>query len=168
MTHPPCLRLCPAYPGNPRNRIEGESPHQEKGHTVFAPSGLQGGVIALVAARHCRCRCHVAAAGIPQGQRLLLEHRLDRLARGLLVDMVMGEKVAGFRQDQVDVLQFLEPLELIVLAQSHALADELEHIDDTERKIALMRAQLAMIGVWTANSASTSASRAALSSSSWS
>src|SRR5712672_3062057 len=41
MAHPPCLRLCPAYPGNPRNRIEGESPHQEKGHTVFAPSGLR-------------------------------------------------------------------------------------------------------------------------------
>src|ERR1700737_2441586 len=35
MTHPPCLRLCPAYPGNPRYRIEGESPLQGKGHTVF-------------------------------------------------------------------------------------------------------------------------------------
>src|SRR5947207_601406 len=30
MTHPPCLRLCPAYPGNPRFRIEGESPLQGK------------------------------------------------------------------------------------------------------------------------------------------
>ena len=30
MTRPPCLRLCPAYPGNPRNRIEGESPHSRK------------------------------------------------------------------------------------------------------------------------------------------
>jgi hypothetical protein len=29
------LSLCPAYPGNPRNRIEGESPLQGKGHTVF-------------------------------------------------------------------------------------------------------------------------------------
>jgi hypothetical protein len=36
MTHPPCLRLRPAYPGNPRNRIEGESPQLRKGHTVFA------------------------------------------------------------------------------------------------------------------------------------
>src|SRR4051794_19361303 len=35
MTRPPCVRLCPAYPGNPRTRIEGESPPQEKGHTVF-------------------------------------------------------------------------------------------------------------------------------------
>src|SRR5260370_31895683 len=34
MTHPPCLRLCPANPGNPRNRIEGESPLQGKGHTA--------------------------------------------------------------------------------------------------------------------------------------
>src|SRR5271166_1673283 len=30
MTHPPCLRLCPAFPGNPRNRIEGESPREGK------------------------------------------------------------------------------------------------------------------------------------------
>src|SRR5712692_1260419 len=36
MTRPPCVRLCPAYPGNPRKRIEGESPPQGKGHTVFA------------------------------------------------------------------------------------------------------------------------------------
>src|SRR5713226_5482829 len=36
MTRPPCVRLCPANPGNPRTRIEGESPPQEKGHTVFA------------------------------------------------------------------------------------------------------------------------------------
>ena len=34
MTHPPCLRLCPAHPGNPRNNIEGESPLVGKGHTV--------------------------------------------------------------------------------------------------------------------------------------
>src|ERR1700737_4392914 len=38
MTHPPCLRLCPAYPGNPRYRIEGESPLQGKGHTVYFSS----------------------------------------------------------------------------------------------------------------------------------
>src|SRR3974390_31105 len=35
MTHPPCLRLCPANPGNPRGRTEGESPLQGKGHTVY-------------------------------------------------------------------------------------------------------------------------------------
>src|SRR5712672_554828 len=52
----------------------------------FAPSGLQGGVIALVAARYCRRR--LTATGILQRQRLLLEHRLDRLARRVLVDMV--------------------------------------------------------------------------------
>jgi hypothetical protein len=28
------LRLCPAYPGNPRSNIEGESPLQGMGHTV--------------------------------------------------------------------------------------------------------------------------------------
>src|SRR5260221_8876224 len=31
MTRPPCVRLCPAYPGNPRTRIEGESPQIRKG-----------------------------------------------------------------------------------------------------------------------------------------
>src|SRR6266700_1689487 len=31
MTRPPCVRLCPAYPGNPRMRIEGESPPLCKG-----------------------------------------------------------------------------------------------------------------------------------------
>src|SRR5215510_4298475 len=31
MTHPPCLRLCPAHPGNPRSNIEGESPLAGKG-----------------------------------------------------------------------------------------------------------------------------------------
>ena len=30
MTYPPCLRFCLAYPGNPRNRIEGKSPHSRK------------------------------------------------------------------------------------------------------------------------------------------
>jgi hypothetical protein len=30
------LRLYPAHPGNPRNRIQGESPPLKKGHTVFA------------------------------------------------------------------------------------------------------------------------------------
>src|ERR1700688_838807 len=31
MTRPPCVRLCPAHPGNPRTRIEGESPPLRKG-----------------------------------------------------------------------------------------------------------------------------------------
>ena len=35
------LRLYPAHPGNPRNRIQGESPPLKKGHTVFA--ALRGG-----------------------------------------------------------------------------------------------------------------------------
>jgi len=38
---PSLLEALPGHPGNPRTRIEGESPPQEKGHTVFvadAPS----------------------------------------------------------------------------------------------------------------------------------
>src|SRR5262249_23579111 len=38
--HPPCLRLCPAHPGNPRRNIEGESPHLWKGHTVCIPTAI--------------------------------------------------------------------------------------------------------------------------------
>jgi hypothetical protein len=34
------MRLCPAHPGNPRTRIEGESPPQGKGHTVYDYSQL--------------------------------------------------------------------------------------------------------------------------------
>src|SRR5208283_5183984 len=45
MTPPPCLSLCPAYPGNPRNRIEGESPQLRKGHTLL---------VALLLGRKCR------------------------------------------------------------------------------------------------------------------
>src|ERR1700716_1545582 len=41
MTRPPCVRLSPAYPGNPRTRIEGESPPFRKG-----TYGLRSGVFA--------------------------------------------------------------------------------------------------------------------------
>src|SRR5712691_4581883 len=60
MTRPPCVRLCPAYPGNPRKRIEGESPPQGKGHTVFAipPYALR----LLARQRHVLVRRRVAVA----------------------------------------------------------------------------------------------------------
>src|SRR6266705_88741 len=43
MTRPPCLRLCPASPGNPRDNIEGESPLQRKGHTFFIADSAAAG-----------------------------------------------------------------------------------------------------------------------------
>src|SRR4029077_18775853 len=42
---PPCVRLYPAYPGNPRHHIEGESPSHGKGHTVYTARAVA-----------CRCR----------------------------------------------------------------------------------------------------------------
>src|ERR1051325_10985371 len=79
---------------------------------------------------------------IGQRRRLLGEHRLDRLARRILLDVVLRQQIARLRHDQLDVLQLLEPLEAVLLGEPHALADDLEHIDDAERVIALMRAQL--------------------------
>src|SRR5208337_419782 len=40
MTHPPRVRLCPNIPGNPRIRIEGESPQAQQGHRVFVAARL--------------------------------------------------------------------------------------------------------------------------------
>ncbi len=49
--------------------------------------------------------------------------------------------------DRVDVLQHLEPLEVIVVVDAHAVADDLQQVHDPERIVALVRAQLAMVGV---------------------
>src|ERR1700758_4408053 len=65
MTRPPCVRLCPAYPGNPRTRIEGESPPQEKGHTVFVAS-----LLAMTAAAVLALLALVAAPTCSQAQAL--------------------------------------------------------------------------------------------------
>src|SRR5947207_5975823 len=59
MTRPPCVRLCPAYPGNPRTRIEGESPPLCKG-----TYGLRS---ALSRARVSRDNGEAVARGWPRG-----------------------------------------------------------------------------------------------------
>ena len=82
-----------------------------------------------------------------QRQRLLVEHGLDRLARGLGIKAVLRNQVLAVGRDRVDVLQHLEALEVIVAVKPHAGADDLEQVHDPERVVAFMRAQLAMVGV---------------------
>src|SRR5215467_8178010 len=82
-----------------------------------------------------------------QRERLLVEHGLNRRACRVLPDAMLRKQIVSLREDQIGVLQLLESLEAILLAQSHAFADELQKIDDPERKVALVSAQLAMIGV---------------------
>jgi hypothetical protein len=53
-----------------------------------------------------------------------IEHRLDRLARRLDVEAVLRDQVAAIDQDSVGVLQHLQPLEVIVMMQRHADADD--------------------------------------------
>ena len=55
------MRLCPAHPGNPRSYIEGESPHQGKGHTVYT-----------VRRRHAGSEC----SNDPRCSRGALVHRV--------------------------------------------------------------------------------------------
>src|SRR6266481_6631275 len=45
-TRPPCLRLCPANPGNPRRNIEGESPLQGRTYSL-AYCGHSAALVAL-------------------------------------------------------------------------------------------------------------------------
>src|SRR5713101_7514014 len=70
MTHPPCLRLCPANPGNPRNRIEGESPLQGKGHTAWGAAEIMRvalGPPPLTHKRHARAGYSITSSARATG-----------------------------------------------------------------------------------------------------
>jgi hypothetical protein len=75
-----------------------------------------------------------------QRHRLLIEHRLDRLARCVDVEAVLLDQIAAIGQDGVGVVQHLQPLEMIVMMQPHAGADDFKKVHDAERPIALVRA----------------------------
>ncbi len=59
----------------------------------------------------------------------------------------MGEEIATFRHHEGDILEELQPLVLVLIGNAHAGADHLKYIEDLERPIALMGAQLAVIDV---------------------
>src|SRR5580704_779223 len=84
----------------------------------------------------------------PERQRLLGEHRLgDDRPRGGGIDPVLREQIAAIGHDGVGVLHDLQTLEMVRVADAHAGADDLQHVHDPERPVALVRAQLAMIRV---------------------
>jgi len=79
---------------------------------------------------------------------LVAEHRLNYdVASRFGVDRVLHNKVAAFGDDLVGILHDLELFEAVVLVQPNTLADDFEDVDDAERPVALVRAQLAMIGM---------------------
>ena len=81
-------------------------------------------------------------------QRLLVQHRLNHdIARYGGIDPIGRDHVPAVGYDGVGVLHDLEPLEMVVVVQAHAGADNVENIDDPERPVALMRAQFPMIDV---------------------
>src|SRR5260370_15628607 len=57
------------------------------------------------------------------------------------------DQIAAFGNDLVGILHELELLVTIVPVQLHALADDFEEVDNANRPVALMCAQLAMIGM---------------------
>ena len=58
---------------------------------------------------------------------------------------MLCDQVAAISDNLVGILHDLQLLVAIVPMQPHAFADDFEDIDDPERPISLMRAQLAMI-----------------------
>src|SRR5258708_40067518 len=60
---------------------------------------------------------------------------------------MLCDQIAAFRDDLVGILHELELFVAILPLQSHALADHFEDVYDTERPVAFVRAQLAMIGM---------------------
>src|SRR5262249_40575577 len=75
MTHLPCVRLYPAYPGNPRIHIEGESPLNRKGHTVWVSqrdgyrSRTSEEAFRLLNPSYCSCNPAHAAVQPPSIER---------------------------------------------------------------------------------------------------
>src|SRR5438876_1399869 len=106
-----------------------------------------------VAARRCDAPQHEAElvrlcwASPPQRQRLFVEHGLDRRPRGCRIEPVLRDEILAVSRDCLDVLQELQPLEIVVVMNPHAFADDLQHVHDAEWIIALVRAQLAVVGM---------------------
>ena len=80
-----------------------------------------------------------------QRQRLIAEHRVDHnVPRDIGIERVGPDHVAALGQDQIGILRDLELFVAIMLGEAHAGADEFQDIDDPERPIALVGAELAV------------------------
>ena len=60
---------------------------------------------------------------------------------------MLRDEILAVSRDRLDVLQQLQPLEMVVVVNPHAFADDLQHIHDAEWIITLVRAQLAVVGM---------------------
>jgi hypothetical protein len=52
------------------------------------------------------------------------------------VKAMTGNRVSAIGDDRVSVLHDLQPLEMIGVMQAHALAEDLQNVDDSERPTA--------------------------------
>ena len=83
-----------------------------------------------------------------QRKRLLPKHCLDDHITGQFgIDSVFGEQVLTIGNDDVSVLHELQFFKSVVLVQAHALTENLQHVDDAEGPVALMRAKFTMVRV---------------------
>jgi hypothetical protein len=83
-----------------------------------------------------------------QRQRLVLQHPIDDdLAGGLGIETMLRHEIAAVRDDSVGILHHFEMLVLILAMYSHAFADDIQEVDNTEWPVAFVGAKLAMIGV---------------------
>ena len=83
-----------------------------------------------------------------QGQWLLAKQHLDHyVTRVAGIKRVLFDQVATVSDDLVGVLHDLELLAAIVPMRPHAFANHFKDIYDAERPVALVRTQLAMIGM---------------------
>jgi hypothetical protein len=109
--------------------------------------GWHGGDGACVMQRVTSCAGHIGCAlcGVnsrpDQRQWLLVEHRFNHdFSRKHRIDAVGREHVLAVGNDGISILHDLQPLEMVVVVQTHAGADNVENIDDLEWPIALVRA----------------------------
>jgi len=86
-------------------------------------------------------------SGSDQRQWLLVKHRLHHFARYVRIDPVGRNHILAVRDDRIGVLHDLQPFEMVVVVETHAGAHNVENIDNSERPVALMRAQFAMVHV---------------------
>ena len=81
-------------------------------------------------------------------QGLVADQRLrDDLARLRRIERVRGDQIAALAHDEIGILGDFELLVAVVAMEAHALADDLQNVDDAERLFAFVGAELAMIAV---------------------
>src|SRR5258706_7893432 len=83
-----------------------------------------------------------------QGEWLVAKHPFNNDVASLSrIECMPSDQVAAFGDNLIGILHDLELLATILPVQPHALADHFQDVDDTERSVAFVRAELAMIGM---------------------